>query len=101
MHCKMKGHEIGNCFKLYGYPEWWADRNQGGKNQQPNRGLSSASHVLPRGRKTAHDDAKAKEDVLTQLKPEQVKALINMLNTGATSVACMSGPTLGEPDWSR
>ncbi|CAH9093368.1 unnamed protein product, partial [Cuscuta epithymum] len=27
-HCKQKGHEVGSCFKLHGYPDWWEDRNR-------------------------------------------------------------------------
>ena len=27
-HCKQKGHDIGTCFKLHSYPDWWEDRQR-------------------------------------------------------------------------
>ncbi|GAA0142383.1 hypothetical protein LIER_42720 [Lithospermum erythrorhizon] len=27
-HCLQSGHEVGSCFKLHGYPEWWEESNQ-------------------------------------------------------------------------
>lgn len=27
-HCKKSGHDLANCFKLNGYPEWWGERNK-------------------------------------------------------------------------
>ena len=42
-HCKQKGHEVWSCFKLHGYPEWWADRNRHGKGAHSGRGTAVAS----------------------------------------------------------
>jgi len=25
-HCKIKGHQADQCFKLYGYPDWYKDK---------------------------------------------------------------------------
>jgi hypothetical protein len=39
-HCNQSGHEIGGCFQLVGYPEWWGDRpkingKNGGRGKPP------------------------------------------------------------------
>ena len=102
-HCKQKGHEVGSCFKLHGYPEWWADKNKGGKG---NNGGSRPSFAAPasgsgsgaasRPSPTAHvvNAASQPESGGTPLKdlnPEQVQALLNMINSDSKSIDRMTG----------
>ncbi|CAH9121676.1 unnamed protein product [Cuscuta epithymum] len=42
------------------------------------------------------------ESSVGQFKPEQVQALLNLINNSDEKIVDrMTGPTLGEPDWSR
>lgn len=43
-HCKQRGHEANTCFKLYGYPDWWPERNRHEKGQQ---GRVAATSLAP------------------------------------------------------
>ncbi|CAH9094695.1 unnamed protein product [Cuscuta epithymum] len=108
-HCKQKGHEVGACFKLHGYPEWWDERNRnkgaaagrgGGARAHaasPLPGSSSGSNGSSGSRVSSQGDASALHD----LSREQVQALLNLISVESSSSDRMSGPTLEEPDWSR
>ncbi|CAH9106380.1 unnamed protein product [Cuscuta epithymum] len=47
-HCKQRGHEVGNCFKLHGYPEWWEDRNRtkGTTGATTSHGGGASAHAV-------------------------------------------------------
>ncbi|CAH9079262.1 unnamed protein product [Cuscuta epithymum] len=111
-HCKQKGHEVGNCFKLHGYPDWWDERNKnkgavttGNRDGTSGRGGGVRTHaisptLLPAGGSESSSSTGAVNG-LNELSKEQVHALLNLINIDASSCDRMSGPTLEEPDWSR
>lgn len=37
-HYKRSGHEIGSCFKLLGYPDWWVAMNRPEEKKGAGRG---------------------------------------------------------------
>lgn len=79
-HCKQRGHEKDDCFKLYGYPEWWEDRNKssrgGGRtmlSRRNGRGTSAKALAVTH----ANDGDKQQG---TELSLEQVQHLMSLLN---------------------
>ncbi|CAH9111150.1 unnamed protein product [Cuscuta epithymum] len=97
-HCKKKGHDVGSCFKLLGYPDWWEDRNRSNGGTVGRGGGVKTHAVTATGEgSTSTTDAKG----LSQLSQEQVHALLNLLNNETRSSDRMAGPSLEEPDWSR
>ncbi|CAH9090508.1 unnamed protein product [Cuscuta epithymum] len=108
-HCKQKGHEIGACFKLHGYPEWWDERNRN-KGTAAGRGGGARAHVVTSAPGSSNgisvasgsgSSSQGEASALHELSREQVQALLNLINVDSSSSDRMLGPTLEEPDWSR
>ncbi|CAH9137903.1 unnamed protein product [Cuscuta epithymum] len=103
-HCKQKGHEVGSCFKLHGYLDWWEDRNRH-KSTPTGRGggvsMNAVAATLLPAPETASSSSVGSNTGSVVLTTEQVQALLNLLNTDTRSSDRMSGPVLEEPDWSR
>ncbi|CAH9057894.1 unnamed protein product [Cuscuta epithymum] len=114
-HCKQKGHEVGACFKLHGYPDWWEERNRT-KNSTAGRGGGARAHAVTAatgsdpgpstgssaGTNTGSGNSSSKVyNALSDLSAAQVQALLNLINVDPGSCDRMTGPTLEEPDWSR
>ncbi|CAH9069738.1 unnamed protein product [Cuscuta epithymum] len=97
-HCKKKGHDVGSCFKLLGYPEWWEDRNRT-NNGAAGRGGGVKTHAVITTGEGSSSTAEATG--LPSLSKEQVQALLSLINAETRSSDRMAGPSLEEPDWSR
>ncbi|CAH9106014.1 unnamed protein product [Cuscuta epithymum] len=105
-HCKKKGHEVGACFKLHGYPEWWMERNRNGKGTSSSRNGQGSSQNKKVAQAHVVKDEEVQtgtESLVAQLRPEHIQALLNLVNSDSklANTDRMTGPTLGEPDWSR
>ncbi|CAH9128927.1 unnamed protein product, partial [Cuscuta epithymum] len=94
-HCKKKGHDIGSCFKLHGYPEWWKERNRanGANGVTASRGGGVKTHAVASSLVTPGSGApsQAEANGLNELSKEQVQALLNLINAETRSCDRMSG----------
>lgn len=51
-HCGRTGHEKKDCWRLIGYPDWWNEKNEGGRGSTGGRGRGSYKNTSGRGRGT-------------------------------------------------
>ncbi|GAA0184747.1 transmembrane signal receptor [Lithospermum erythrorhizon] len=94
-HCRTPRHDLFTCFKLHGYPEWWAERSRRGQGSSSRTGAvarpaASSSTGISHARGgivvahavvgLVHQCKASTSDVGQQLEPEQVTALLSLLN---------------------
>ncbi|XP_056682860.1 uncharacterized protein [Spinacia oleracea] len=126
--CKRNGHDNSTCFKLHGYPEWYDEMKQRrAKAGSSTGGVVPVTAARSRGGIPARANAISTTNVgesnalgvtesgnvttFADYTPEQVRTIINMLNSTSLNnknsnnnnaqLDKMTGPTFGEPDWSR
>lgn len=100
-HCRKSGHDNSGCFVLHGYPDWWLEKYGGAsKGVAPSR-PALAAPSSDRGQASSAGTARANavgsgvsassssfeqetnnnaNVSLTDLKPEHVRVLLNMVN---------------------
>ena len=110
-HCKQKGHDVGMCFKLHGYPDWWEarNRNKGTANSRgslpaaaPRGGGARANAVsdslLPPPTPAATFNVNGSGTPSNALSNEQVQVLLNMIKSDSRSTNRMMGECIS-CDW--
>ncbi|XP_045811171.1 uncharacterized protein LOC123905559 [Trifolium pratense] len=112
-HCG-KPHEVSNCFKIIGYPEWWNNGRGNGKNTgkgKSNFGVGKGSPGVANAAQSATPSFSASPVLTTQdknvvgptLTDDQWNTVLNMLkslNNKPSSNEKLSGPHFEDGDWS-
>ncbi|XP_010487860.1 PREDICTED: uncharacterized protein LOC104765791 [Camelina sativa] len=111
-HCGRSGHRKDYCWELVGYPEWWSDRNKGGRGSvrggrsspsgRAGRGSNFVASGRGRGYATVAHATSPHASTYPVFTSEQWQAISTMaLEKTSQNTDKLSGPFFEDSDWSR
>jgi len=77
-HCGRVGHEKKDCWQIVGFPEWWTDRNGGGRGSG-SRGRGGRGSGRGRDQSVTAHATSSNPTSLPEFTPAQLQALAQMI----------------------
>jgi len=101
-HCGRVGHEKKDCWQIVGFPEWWTDRNGGGRGSG-SRGRGGRGSGRGRDQSVTAHATSSNPTSLPEFTPAQLQALAQMIKgqPNNSSSDKLSGPFHEDFDWKR